>query len=111
MTNDHELDVEDEWGDDDFVPVDVAVAVRVTADQVRAALLEFLEDNGDLAGYEMRGDSELDDGSIVIEAEALVESGMSAMEWQSALSAGHLTIQVDLPLVPAHQLKRPGSQS
>lgn len=98
----------EDWADDDsdFVPIGVAVVAAVTPEQIQAALEEYLEDDGDLGGYEIKGARTAKDGTLYVEAEVLVEAGMSAMEWQSSLSGGAITIGVELRVLPVYELEK-----
>jgi hypothetical protein len=96
-----ELDDEDhsELDDEDFVRIQVAVLVKVTPEQVTQALQEALDEDGDLAHYEILGVRSLPDGRVAVVAEVKVESGMAAMEWQRDLSEGSLEVPLTLPMV------------
>lgn len=96
-----ELDDGDEsgLGDDDFVSIQVAVLLAVTPEQVSQALQEALDDDGELADYEVLGVRSLPDGTVAVVAEVKVESGMAAMEWQRDLSDGSLEVSLTLPMV------------
>jgi hypothetical protein len=101
-----------ELDDEDFVRIQVAVLVKVTPEQVTQALQEALDDDGDLADYEILGARTLWDGTVAVVAEVKVESGMAAMEWQRDLSEGSLEAPLTLPLVDALPLqKAPGDRS
>ena len=97
---------ESELDDDDFVSIQVAVLVKVTPEQVSQALQEALDDDGDLADYEILGVRTLPDGRMAVVAEVKVESGMAAMEWQRDLSEGSLEVSLTLPLVDALPLQQ-----
>lgn len=87
-----------ELDEDDFVIVEVAVLVQVTPQQVRQALQESLDDDGDLADSEVLGVRVLQDGTLAVVAEAKVESGMAAMEWQRDLSEESISVTLTLPV-------------
>lgn len=98
--SDDEYEGEELEGEDfDFVSIPFAVRVRVAPEQVTAALRDFMDDNGDLRGYEITGRETLPDGTIQIVREALVESGMSAMEWGGYVDRGVMRVEVELPIV------------
>ena len=88
-----------ELDDENFVNIQVAVLVKVTPEQVSQAIQEALDDDGDLADYEILGVRSLPGGRVAVVAEVKVESGMAAMEWQRALSEGSLEVSLTLPMV------------
>lgn len=90
---------ESELDDEDFVSIQVAVLVEVTPEQVSKALQDALDEDGDLADYEILGVRTLRDGTVAVVAEVKVESGMAAMEWQRDLSEGSLEVPLTLPMV------------
>ena len=100
MGNDEvDQDQGEELEGEDFVSIPFAVRVQVTPEQVTSALRAFLDDNGDLGGYEVTGQETLPDGTVQIVGEALVESGMSAMEWGGYVDRGVMCVEVELPIV------------
>jgi hypothetical protein len=90
----------------EFVRIDLAVRVGVTPQQVQAALEESLGDDGDIAGFEITGEQGLSYGSTYVTAVVEVESGMAAMEWQRALSAGLIAVPVEFRAVDGYALQR-----
>lgn len=90
----------------DFVRIDLAVRVEVTPQQLKAALEESLGDDGDISGFEITGEQRLSDGSTYVTAVVEVESGMAAMEWQRALSAGLIALPVVFTAVDGYALER-----
>lgn len=99
---------ESELDDEDFVSIPVAVLVKVTPEQVSQALQEALDEDGDLADYEILGVRSLADGSLAVVANVRVESGMATMEWQRDLSEGSLEAALTLPVVDPRDLGLPG---
>ncbi len=90
----------------DFVRIDIAVRVEVTPQQLTAALEESLGDDGDIAGFEITGEQRLANGSTYVTAVVEVESGMAAMEWQRALTAGLITLPVEFTAVDGYGSER-----
>jgi len=90
----------------DFVRIDLAIRVEVTPQQLTAALDEHLGDDGDIAGFEIIGEHRQADGSTYVTAVVEVESGMAAMEWQRALTAGLIAIPVEFTAVDGYALER-----
>ncbi|MDP1876959.1 MAG: hypothetical protein Q8M17_05325 [Actinomycetota bacterium] len=90
---------EESGADSDLMAIPFAVRVRVTQEQVTAAVEAFFDDNGDIGGYEITGATTLPDGTVQVVGEAYVESGMSAMEWGGYVDRGILTVDVELPIV------------
>ena len=99
---------DDPAGDDaDFITLEVAVLIKVTAEQVSQALQDALDDDGDVADFEIMGVMTLGDGTLAVVAEVQVESGMAAMEWQRDLAQGSLDANLTLPLVDVLTLEGP----
>ena len=90
---------ESELDDEDFVSIHVAVLVEVTPEQVSQALQEALDEDGDLADYEILGVRSLADGSLAVVADVRVESGMAAMEWQRDLAEESISVTLTLPVL------------
>lgn len=104
-SDEDDSEFEEDESEQEFVTVEVAVITQVNPEQIVEALRRALDNDGDLAGYEIAGVKHLPDGTAAVVAEVAVESGMAAMEWQRYLSQGFLNVDLTLPVVEAFTLQ------